>query len=249
MALNQLKAEIAQCLSEGVPIELWWRDDDLIGPSAEFEKLSEISTSLEIPVLCSIIPKQASNNLNLITNNSFVRYCQHGFAHLNHETNLQFKSEFGSKRTRDDVMKNILDGQKILQKLDRLHFEPVFVPPWNRYDHTYLSVLDDLGFTHLSCYGFNSMISDSYKVQFINTHLDITYWGEDLAYLRPNDEIFTYLTNIIKEHRLRYSQTKKNEPIGLLSHHRVMKKNDFELFKDVLTTLKNISGLRFIAPY
>jgi len=249
MSLSKLQLEISRCLDAQIPVDIWWRDDDLVSPSPQFEKLCEITVDLNAPVLCSIIPKHASNKLALNTSDPLIHFCQHGYAHVNHEKDHQLKNEFGQSRALDEVKADIQNGQKLLKQLEGSHLESVFVPPWNRFDIGHLPILEALGFTHISCYGFKSYTPTPSNIKFINTHFDITYWGTNQTYMRPLDEIYVYLAEIIKEYYLRYSQTKESEPIGILSHHRVLKDGDFFMLKELLGTLQNTPGVKFAAPF
>jgi len=117
-AYDKFLTEIARCNDDSIPIHFWWRDDDLISNSTQFEKLCLISDQLSIPVLCSIIPKLISKDLKLDQKNTnYVSFCQHGWAHINHEPEGKEKSEFGSHRSLLNVKTDIQNGIDILNNL------------------------------------------------------------------------------------------------------------------------------------
>jgi len=249
-AYEKFLKEVARCNESSIPLHFWWRDDDLISNSTQFENICKISSQLSIPLLCSIIPKLISKDLKLNgTNTNFVSYCQHGWAHVNHEPDGQNKSEFGSHRSTLRVKSDIEQGSKILSNLTADRLCSVFVPPWNRFDLSHIQTLKELGFDYLSSYGLQEDTHLPINLSIINTHIDIIYWGKDGAHMRNLEEIYATLTELIKQYQSNYIKTKIAEAIGILSHHRVMLEQDFQSLIHLMESIKSAPGTSFIAPF
>jgi hypothetical protein len=241
--------EIKKCNENSIPINFWWRDDDLTSNSNQFQNLCEISNQLSIPLLCSIIPKLINQNLKLDgANTNFISYCQHGWAHANHEPEGQDKCEFGIHRSTLDVKADIQKGSNTLINLAAEKLCSVFVPPWNRFDLSHIKALEDLGFRYLSSYGLGGIQIPS-NLSVINTHIDIIYWGKDGAYMRNLDEIYYTLTELIKQYQSNYVKNNIPEAIGILSHHRVMQDQEFHSLMHLMKSIQSAKGTSFIAPY
>jgi peptidoglycan/xylan/chitin deacetylase (PgdA/CDA1 family) len=242
--------EIKKCKEDSIPVNFWWRDDDLISNSIQFESICQISNQLSIPLLCSIIPKLVSKDLILDgANTELVSYCQHGWAHINHELEGQNKNEFGENRSSFEVRADIKQGSDALKKLLGEKLCAIFVPPWNQFDTSHLKVLEELEFQYLSSYGLQEEIQTQFNLTTINTHIDIIYWGKNGAHMRNIDEIFSTLTELLKQYQYNYKKYERPEVIGILSHHRVMKNGDFQSLIQLFNAIKSAVNIRFIPPY
>jgi len=242
--------EIKSCNTHSIPINFWWRDDDLVSDSDQFVKICDISNNLSTPLLCSIIPRLISNGLKLDgENTSLVSYCQHGWAHINHEPDGELKSEFGPHRSSLDVKVDIQEGVNALKKKVGQKLLPIFVPPWNRFDSCHIEVLIELGFQYLSSYGLLEYPQTQADIHPINTHIDVIYWGKDGVHMRKLDEIYSTLTELLKQYQLNYKKIKNPEAIGILSHHRVMNRDDLESLAQLISSIQSIPGTSFIQPF
>jgi hypothetical protein len=78
-----------------------------------------------------------------------VHLHQHGFAHVNHETNGR-KYEFGPSRSHDQQLADIAQGRAMISSLLHPYVDPIFTPPWNRCTDQTAAALTNLGFQVLS---------------------------------------------------------------------------------------------------
>jgi hypothetical protein len=74
---------------------------------------------------------------------------QHGLAHANHETEGR-KHEFGPCRSREDQLRDIEAGRRVLAESLGPLVQPIFTPPWNRCTRDTALCLVELGFEVLS---------------------------------------------------------------------------------------------------
>src|SRR5262245_32484274 len=96
-------------------LELWWRDDDFGTTGRGLDALKRVTDSVDLVPLMAAIPLRVRDvELARLTVPSHWMFCQHGFAHLNHEPAGQGRSEYGPSRAPDDVRRELLTGRKHL---------------------------------------------------------------------------------------------------------------------------------------
>ena len=137
------------------PIKIFFRNDDAGIESARLFKLLDVCEKYAMPLDLAVIPKAVSvkfaNKLRgrIAAQPSLFAIHQHGYAHLNHETENR-KCEFGAARNKAQQFRDIADGQKILSIFFDELPQPIFTPPWNRCTLETGEVLRELGFKILS---------------------------------------------------------------------------------------------------
>ena len=244
---ERLRREIELSQDEGLPVELWWRDDDLIANTPNFDILMELSESIAAPVLMAIIPGLLGDLRLDAASSELVYFCQHGWRHINHEADGAAKSEFGAGRDPDAVAVEIAQGLDRLDKLLGARRFPVFVPPWNAFDACHLGSLVGQGFTGLSSYPARKASFAADGVRLANTHIDVLNWtpGGPPGH-RPLAELLNHLATLVASRRT--ERAADPEPIGLLTHHRAMISETWPVLQELFRTLNAIPGVSWACP-
>jgi hypothetical protein len=246
--LELFQEEVELSRVAGVPVDLWWRDDDLVASSANFDAMVRLAGTFAAPVLVAIIPGLASDGLDIReTDRNLVHFCQHGWKHSNHQPDGHGKSEFGPGRDPAAVTAEIAAGQTILARLLGDRRLPVFVPPWNAFDSRHLGILRSRGFTGLSLHGPRAQSFAVDGVRLANTHIDILRWdspGQPQALAA--EDVFQRLAQIVR--RQRQTPAADRESIGLLSHHRAMGNDAWALLETIFSAVADIPGISWIPP-
>lgn len=248
-AWERLREEVGLSLAAGRPVRFWWRDDDLVANSPRFDALIGRASSFTAPLLVAVIPGAASAALDVgAADGGLVHFCQHGWKHINHRSEGQGKSEFDGQRDAALVRAEIAEGASLLARLLGDRFMPVFVPPWNDFDAVHLPSLPACGLTGLSAYGVRPSAQAAPGIRLVNTHVDILRWnapGGPRAV--PAADVADRLAHLVRQQRLGPALTSP-EPIGVLSHHRAMEADAWDLLDQILACINDMQGASWIAP-
>lgn len=228
-----LRSALARCRATKTPVPIWWRDDDAIEPTPALDQLSEISDKVGVPVHLATIPKMARDALvPFIRERLHIVPCVHGWTHTNSAPTGLKKSEFGVPRdTAEQDLKLALERMKHLFHDD---FHALFVPPWNRMDAGFQSVLARLNYGGFSTYGPRPNSAD---LPQINTHIDPIFWRGHRGLADPVSLIAQAVE--ILDARCNGTQD-ASEPFGLLTHHLVHEPEVWELSKNFM--IKMLDG-------
>lgn len=247
---DRLREEVALSHAAGRAVHFWWRDDDLIANSANFDRLIARSATFAAPLLVAIIPGLASGALDIgAADRALVYFCQHGWRHTNHRVDGPGKSEFGGDRDGVSVRAEIAEGAGILARLLGDRFMPVFVPPWNELDAVHLPALSACGLVGLSAYGPRPSAYAAPGIRLVNTHIDILRWntpGGPQAVAAA--DVAHRLAHLIRQQRLEADATVPGEPIGILSHHRAMGDDAWARLDDILACINDMPGASWLSP-
>lgn len=244
--LDVLRTELHLSREAGVPVRMWWRDDDLVANSRAFEALIRLAQTFRTPALVSIIPGLASEALDVsAADPDLIHFCQHGWRHINHQPEGGGKSEFGAGRDPEAVEAEIAAGQVVLTRLLGDRCMPIFVPPWNACDERHLEIVRARGFTGLSSFGPRPRPFAVGGLRLANAHLDILQW-EAPGGPRPVpfDEACLRLARIVREQRQKPEADA--EPIGILSHHRAMREESWSLLEGLLSAFSGVPGVSWL---
>jgi hypothetical protein len=247
LGFDQLHKELDCWQSGGRECGLWWRDDDLVGHTPQFERLEAMSQKHSLSPLVSVIPQLAEKGLgSSVGRVKLMAFCQHGLSHLNHESVGKPQSEFGAARPLDAIERDFRLGSQIMGEIFGERFFPVFVPPWNAITDDALALLPRAGFVGLSQYGPRRQ-SDVHGVRCVNTHLDIINWSA-----RPDPQIqpaeglagrFSEVLQLCREGRIDVT-----EPLGILTHHRVMDRDAWNLMDRLFSLTKDFTCVTWMSP-
>jgi hypothetical protein len=214
-----LSAELDRWEAAGKVATLWWRDDDAVAPTARLGRLLSIAPA--IPLSLAVIPMAVERELAEWLGhrprpapNASVHVLQHGWRHLNHARSGK-KSEFPADRPSAEVIFDLAAGRERLEALLGTRALPVLVPPWNRFDNSFLVLLARCGLTAISRARPRSAVSPS-GVNEVNIHVDLVAWTSNRGFI-GEEAALRGLVEHLKARRLR--TVCADEPTGILTHH------------------------------
>ena len=136
-----------------------------------------------------------------------VHLHQHGFRHVNHETDGR-KYEFGPSRCHDQQLADIAEGRSLLEPLHP-YVEPIFTPPWNRCTDDTVAALVNLGFRILSR---DSTADPLVHDGLAQVPVTVDWFGKTKGELSTLEQI---------GQKIAYQITDQVSPIGVMLHHAV----------------------------
>ncbi len=232
-----LMAEFDRWEEAGKVATLWWRDDDAVAPTARLGRLLSIASG--VPVSLAVIPADAEQQLAQwladylrSAPKASVAVLQHGWRHLNH-SGVGKKSEFPAERPRSDVASELAAGRARLSDLFGTRAQPVLVPPWNRFDDSFLGLLACCGLNGISRARPRSAAPRATGVVEANIHVDLVAWKGSRGFI-GEDAALGGLVQHLRARRLRAMCAE--EPTGILTHHLIQDEAT-DAFLDRLTAV------------
>lgn len=251
----------------------WWRDHDLSINTPQFQLLRQVSEYYNVPVLVAVIPFLADRSLAQdALGMDTLFFCQHGFAHMNHEPEGMPKSEFGKSRSLEEIEQNIRLGREQLNRLFGERSLPVFVPPWGNLEPEVAQLLPKIGLTGLSQHGLRSLDIIPYwesrwlprrcRIRkwppikpnagsvpiHVNTHIELVDWKKLPDSSAP--EISQFVDRLVKLlQQRREGVLDPRVPIGILGHHRVMRDDSWSLMKKLLDVTAEFHSAHWLSPH
>ena len=119
------------------PVDFFFRDDDAGWCDERLFALLDLFERQRLPIDVAAIPRAVTPALaaelrsRVAASPERLAVHQHGFAHVNHETEGS-KCEFGPSRPRALQLQDIESGRRLLSEVLGLHAGDIFTPPWNR---------------------------------------------------------------------------------------------------------------------
>jgi hypothetical protein len=204
--------------AEGRTARLWWRDDDAGEAVPALLRLLNLGEDCGIDLALAVVPAAAEAPLaEAMDGHSRVTVAQHGWAHRNHGPAGQPAVEVGGTRAVADVLRELADGRERLTSLFGARFAPILVPPWNRIEASVLPHLVEAGYRGLSTFGTRGLPEPEPGLVTVNTHIDILRWRGG-GHFAGADKVLRQLVGHMRDRIDRAGD--KDEPIGLLTHHR-----------------------------
>ncbi|HEX8609672.1 MAG TPA: polysaccharide deacetylase family protein [Telluria sp.] len=239
-----LRAELACWEDEQRECSFWWRDDDLVADSPALRRLAALSQRHAAPVLVAVIPAQADAALARATEDGMptLAFCQHGWGHVNHAAPGEPNSEFGAARDPTAAEADLARGSERMRELFGERFMPVMVPPWNKLAPALAARLPALGLCGVSQYLAEPHAPVDGLVR-VDTHLDIVDWRSG-AGVRDPVALIERLVAILQMRR----NGQLSEPVGILSHHRVMADGTWRFLDRLLAVAADFSCVRWLHP-
>jgi hypothetical protein len=211
-----VEAELDAWHAEGRRASFWWRDDDAVAPSAALDRLLRLAGDL--PLTLAVIPRDAGPDLAWhLLDRPAVTIAQHGIAHENHAPAGLKRVELGGDAAPAGLLQALDEARQRLLQLFGATLLPVLVPPWNRIAPELVAALAARGFAGLSTFGPRPARHAAPGLLYINTHIDPVDWR--IRCRRPAAEIAAALTGQLAARRAGIMPA--DEPIGLLTHHRL----------------------------
>ena len=221
---------VGQALDESdMPIDFFFRDDDVGWANDEFRALLACfrrhSAPLDVAVIPSALTAEFADEIHTAHDEApaLIGIHQHGFAHINHEA-FGRKCEFGISRSYQDQFRAIQFGKMKLEAMLGSALDPIFTPPWNRCTETTGECLKELGFRVLSRDATAPPLALS-GLKELPISID---W-----FLKKNGERlgFQALGTLIAD------TVKQGKHIGIMLHHQLMNANEREVLGDLLVLL------------
>jgi len=241
---HPLLAELDRWARAGKQIDLWLRDDDATRPSAQLDRLADLSERFAVPVLLATIPLMAQEALaRRLEAAPLLRPCQHGACHRNDAPPGEKKSEFGLHRPLAASLAQIGEGADRMRRLFGDRVLPVFVPPWNRIHPEIAAALPQLGFAGLSCFR-KSALGPAGGPRLVNTDLDLIDWhGGRVG--RRLDQLLPEMVALLAAYR---QNSGPRRTFGLLLHHHDHDTTAWTILPELLTRLASHPAVTLCAP-
>lgn len=201
---------------------LWWRDDDAVAPSVSLDRL--LSIAGKVPIALAVIPASVEPELAVwvsdyegLFHRPRLAVLQHGWRHSNHSTSGK-KSEFPAVRPHKNVALDLAAGRGCLAQLFGTRALPVLVPPWNRFDDSFLPLLGGCGIWGISRANRQPAASAVPGLIEVNCHIDLVAWADDRSFIGEGAALGS-LVRYLRARRL--GGACAHEPTGILTHHLV----------------------------
>ncbi len=235
--------ELDAWLGEGRRATIWWRDDDAGRPHPALERLLSLATDLSLPLGLAVVPAWLTAEVAdaVKASPASVTVLQHGFAHANHETEIQpgerkvRPAECGAARAVEVVLEELAEGEARLRTIFGGRFLPVLVPPWNRSAPAVVAHLPRLGYRGLSAFGPRPAPEPAPGLIQINCHADPIVWREGKRFAGASATIERLRAHLAAR---REGLVDGAEPTGLLTHHRDMEPPFWTFLEEFLRRLR-----------
>jgi hypothetical protein len=226
---------------------LWWRDDDAVSPSARLNHLLAIAGP--VPVALAVIPGLAEPALGVTCSRwaqsaggPALTVLQHGWRHTDHSAGGK-KSEFPRGRSCEDVTIDLAAGRARLAELFGACAVPILVPPWNRFDDSFLPLLVDCGLSGISRAKARCFARPLPSLFAVNIHIDLVAWTDGRAFLGASRA----LTQIVRHLRARrLGAVCADEPTGILTHHLVQDEPTDEFLRRLVAVTGGHAAARWL---
>ncbi|MFY2822737.1 polysaccharide deacetylase family protein [Ruegeria sp. MALMAid1280] len=241
-----LDTELNIWQTQGLTLPLWWRDDDAVSATPQLETLSELSRSLDLLVHLAIIPRDADAGLvEYVGQHDTLIPVVHGWAHKNHASPKEKKSEFRLHRPIPEILADARAGFERLNALFGDRLRPIFVPPWNRIAPEVVRELPALGYRVISTATPRKMRTPAPGLEQINTHLDPIDWRGTRGLVAPN-RLIKQTVDLLRDRR--EERADNTEPFGVLTHHLVHDPDIWTFTEDLLRRLLDGPGFAWALP-
>lgn len=218
----------------------WWRDDDATAPSPALSRLMALGPQ---PLAIAAIPARVESALAEALNHARIDVLQHGYGHVNHESDGAKKAELGAMRPAEAVIEELSDGRRRMEEVFGPRFLPVMVPPWNRIADAVVARLPEAGFRGLSTYRARPRDSSA-PLHRVNTHVDILDWRQGARFLGRSAAIALVIAHLSAR---RGGDADPEEPTGLLTHHARMDEDAFGFAAGLLERLSSHPAVQWRA--
>jgi hypothetical protein len=239
-AIGAAEAALAEAVAAAPsPILVWWRHDDVGVDSPAFARIVAMAERRQAPVAFATVPKILKPEcVNRILGSKQATVVQHGYVHKNNAATGK-QVELGGAIDRNLLASQLRSGRERLAAAFGPRFLPMQVAPWNSIAPDVLPMLRDLGFTAVSTSGRRKVAEAAPGLRQINIHFDVYKWAAPRG-SRTYEENVKLLTTQVR--------ASKGEPIGILSHHSVMKsEQDFVTLDRLLAFVQQQLNMRLVS--
>lgn len=236
---EKLREILSQREQNDIPLQVFFRADDIAFVDEPFRKLMNLFLAHEMPLCLAIVPEWVDRagwkSMEEFSPKSPL-WCwhQHGTRHLNYESQGK-KCEFGDSRSEEEIRKDIVDGRDTLVRIIGDLFFPVFTPPWNRCSLKTLDILKELKFKAVSrSAGAIPPAKDILPDLAVNVDL----------HTRKENDFTESWQNLLSE----FQTAAQKGRMGIMLHHQRMNDSAFAFLDLLLTELgscRNVSYCTF----
>lgn len=243
-------AELDAWISQGRQASFWWRDDDAGRPTPAFDRLLSLAAEVGLPLALPVVPAWLAPEVaeTIRAAPGPVVVLQHGFAHANHETEIQpgeqklRPAECGTARPAQAVLAELAEGCTGLKTAFGSRFLPVFVPPWNRIAPAVLAGLPRVGYRALSAFGPRAVAEPVPGLLQVNCHADPIVWREGKRFAGASATLERLRAHLAAR---REGHADPSEPTGLLTHHGDMDPLCWAFLEELLGRLRAHPAVTF----
>jgi hypothetical protein len=246
-AWRALAAELAAWRAAGRAASLWWRDDDAATPHPGLDRLLALAGRAGVPLGLAVVPAGLTPEVTEAVRRApaAVAVLQHGWAHTNHErppaagAGKLRPAECGSARSPATVLAELAAGRDRLAAAFGPRFLAVLVPPWNRIAPVVAAALPGAGYRALSAFGAADGRARIAGLRSLNCHADPIRWRTDRGFTGAAATLERLRAHLADR---RAGRADRDEPTGLLTHHRDMDEPFWRFLEELLTRLPSTPG-------
>lgn len=249
-AWDALAGELNAWVHQGCQACFWWRDDDAGRPDPGFGRLVSLAADRALPLGLSVVPAWLTTEVAeaIKTAPASVVVLQHGFAHVNHETEVQpgehkvRPTECGVARPAPVALGELAEGSARLREAFGRRFLPVFVPPWNRIGSAVVAGLPRVGYRALSAFGSRVAAEPAAGLLQINCHADLIHWRGGKGFAGAGATLERLRAHLAAR---REGRADLGEPTGILTHHRDLDPVGWAFLEELLDRLRTHPAVTF----
>jgi hypothetical protein len=218
------------------PVEFFFRDDDAGWADARLFALLDLFARHSLPldvaaIPCAMTPALASQlRVRIVDAPDQLGVHQHGFAHLNHETEGR-KCEFGGARPDALHQQDIVLGRRLLADFHGLPVDDIFTPPWNRCTAATGEALRAAGFRVLSR---DATAKPLNVAGLYELPVAVDWFARRKGALLSLDKVGLQLA----------ISARSSAPVGVMFHHELMDEEEMRRADELLSLLASHHNAR-----
>ena len=211
-----------------VPVSFFFRDDDAGWDDEALWRLLDLCQANEVHIDVAVIPveldAERATALCDRASTGVVHLHQHGFRHVNHETNGR-KYEFGPSRSHDQQLADIAQGRALIGGQLHPYVEPIFTPPWNRCTEQTAAALANLGFEVLSR---DRSATPFGLAELAEVPVTVDWFAKTKGEPWTRDQVGTQIAQQIVD---------GSAPVGVMLHHAITNLEHLALIDQLFTLI------------
>lgn len=217
--------------------ELFFRADDIGVPGDNCRKMLEMFRRHRVPLHLAVTPAWLTQSRwatlqEWAGNDDLWCWHQHGWRHVNHQLTGK-KGEFGTDRSRQAKRADLIKGRTKLESIMGDAFQPVFTPPWNRFDAETGELLHELGYRAVS-----RSVGEMKKVGLPEGLPDVAI-NVDL-HTRSETDPAKGLAALVAE----FESAVDSGRVGVMLHHQRMNGAAFDFLERMLARVNSLTLIR-----
>lgn len=214
---SDLTQELDAWRESNLCAEFWLRDDDAGAPEDSLKRLIGLCREYGIPANFAAIPAHSTAaTAELIVRLKDAHVLIHGYAHTDHATKGERKTEYSAARPIDAVEREWGNAIRLIDQIYGTRALCVFVPPWNRMASALKQRLSEAGFIGYSALGTRSAATVK-NLAVANVHVDL--FDSRRGTFRGCDATLTGIVQHLRAKRI--GTIDSSEPTGVMTHHLV----------------------------